>query len=256
MVQIKSTAEVAKMRAAGLVVAETLETVRSAVTPGVTPLDLNAIAEQEIRSRGAVPSFLGYHGFPATLCISVNDEVVHGIPGDRKLAGGDIVSIDCGAIVNGWHGDAAITIGVGEISAEIDRLLRACEDSLWAGIAAMRVGGRVRDIGTAVERSVRRSGDYGIVEDYGGHGIGTEMHQDPHVLNYRTRARGPKLVPGLVLAIEPMISLGSAETVLLEDEWTVKTADGSWSAHFEHTVAVTPDGPWVLTALDRDDHPE
>ena len=256
MVQIKSTAEVAKMRAAGLVVAETLETVRGAVTPGVTPLDLNAIAEQEIRSRGAVPSFLGYHGFPATLCISVNDEVVHGIPGDRKLAGGDIVSIDCGAIVNGWHGDAAITIGVGEISAEIDRLLRACEDSLWAGIAAMRVGGRVRDIGTAVERSVRRAGDYGIVEDYGGHGIGTEMHQDPHVLNYRTRARGPKLVPGLVLAIEPMISLGSAETVLLEDEWTVKTADGSWSAHFEHTVAVTPDGPWVLTALDRDDHPE
>lgn len=237
------------MRAAGLVVAETLETVRGSVTPGVTPLDLNAIAEQEIRSRGAEPSFLGYHGFPATLCISVNDEVVHGIPGDRTVVEGDIVSIDCGAIVNGWHGDAAITVGVGEIRADVERLLRACEDSLWAGISAMRVGGRVRDIGTAVERSVRRSGDYGIVEDYGGHGIGTEMHQDPHVLNYRTRARGPKLVPGLVLAIEPMISMGSAETMLLDDEWTVKTADGSWSAHFEHTVAVTPDGPRILTAL-------
>jgi methionyl aminopeptidase len=249
LVQIKSTAEVAKMRAAGLVVAETLETVRGAVTPGVTPLDLNAIAEREIRSRGAEPSFLGYHGFPATLCISVNDEVVHGIPGDRTVVEGDIVSIDCGAIVNGWHGDAAITVGVGEIRADVERLLGACEESLWAGISAMRVGGRVRDIGTAVERSVRRSGDYGIVEDYGGHGIGTEMHQDPHVLNYRTRARGPKLVPGLVLAIEPMINMGSAETVLLDDEWTVKTADGSWSAHFEHTVAVTPDGPRVLTAL-------
>lgn len=247
MVQIKSTAQVAKMRAAGSVVGETLAVLRESVTPGVTPLDLNAIGEKEIRARGAVPSFLGYYDFPATLCISVNDEVVHGIPGDRPLETGDIVSIDCGAILDGWHGDAAITVGVGEIGADVERLLRACEASLAAGIDAMHAGRRVRDIGTAVEKSVRSAGSYGIVEDFGGHGIGTEMHQDPHVLNYRTRARGPKLVPGLVLAIEPMITMGSPETVLLDDEWTVKTADGSLAAHFEHSIAVTPDGPWILT---------
>ncbi|HEX6197773.1 MAG TPA: type I methionyl aminopeptidase [Jiangellaceae bacterium] len=247
MVQIKSAAQVAKMRSAGGVVGETLAVLREAVEPGITPRDLNAIGEKEIRARGAVPSFLGYYGFPATLCISVNDEVVHGIPGDRPLESGDIVSIDCGAILDGWHGDAAITVGVGEIAPDVAALVRVCEESLEAGIAAMRPGRRVRDIGTAVEKSVRAAGPYGIVEDYGGHGIGTEMHQDPHVLNYRTRARGPKLVAGLVLAIEPMITMGSAETRLLDDEWTVKTADGSWAAHFEHTVAVTPDGPWVLT---------
>lgn len=247
MVQIKSTAQVAKMRSAGAVVGETLAVLREAVAPGMTPRDLDAIGDKEIRSRGAVPSFLGYYGFPATLCISVNDEVVHGIPGDRPFEDGDIVSIDCGAILDGWHGDAAITVGVGEVAADVAELLRVCEESLAAGVAAMRPGGRVRDIGTAVEGSVRSAGNYGIVEDYGGHGIGTEMHQDPHVLNYRTRARGPKLVPGLVLAIEPMITMGSPETVLLDDEWTVQTADGSWAAHFEHTIAVTPDGPWILT---------
>jgi methionyl aminopeptidase len=250
VIQLKSQAEVAKMRAAGLVVGETLAALRAAVAPGVTPLDLNAIAEAEIRSRGAVPSFLGYQGFPATICVSVNDEIVHGIPGDRPLGAGDVVSIDCGAILDGWHGDSAITVGVGPLSIEVAELLAACEDSLWAGIAAMRSGGRLRDIGTAVERSVRAAGGYGIVQEYGGHGIGTEMHQEPHVLNYRTRHRGPKLVPGLVLAVEPMINLGGAEAVMLDDGWTVKTADGSWSAHFEHSIAVTPDGPWVLTALD------
>src|SRR5690606_19696982 len=197
------------MRAAGLVVAETLAAVRTAVAPGVTPRDLDALAEREIRSRGAVPSFLGYHGFPATLCVSVNDEVVHGIPGDRPFQPGDIVSIDCGAILDGWHGDAAVTVPVGEVSPEAAALIGTCEDALWAGIAAMRAGGRLRDIGTAVERHVRSAGPYGIVEEYGGHGIGTEMHQDPHVLNYRTRARGPKLVPGLVLAVEPMINIGA-----------------------------------------------
>lgn len=250
MIQIKTLAEVAKMRTAGLVVAETLAAVRAAVAPGVTPRDLDALAAAEIRSRGAVPSFLGYHGYPATVCVSVNDEIVHGIPGDRPFKAGDIVSIDCGAIVDGWHGDSAVTIPVGEVSDQVAALLRTGEDALWAGIAAMRAGGRLRDIGAAVERHVRQAGPYGIVEEYGGHGIGTEMHQDPHVLNYRTRQRGPKLVPGLVLAVEPMINLGAADTVLLDDGWTVKTADGSWSAHFEHSIAVTSDGPWVLTALD------
>lgn len=238
------------MRTAGLVVAQTLAAVRAAVAPGVTPRDLDALAEAEIRSRGAVPSFLGYHGYPATLCVSVNDEVVHGIPGDRPIRVGDIVSIDCGAIVDGWHGDAAVTVPVGDVPSEVSALLRTCEDALWSGIAAMRAGGRLRDIGTAVERQVRQAGPYGIVEEFGGHGIGTEMHQDPHVLNYRTRQRGPRLVSGLVLAVEPMINMGAAGTVLLDDGWTVKTADGSWSAHFEHSIAVTDDGPWVLTALD------
>ena len=180
----------------------------------------------------------------------MNDEIVHGIPGDRRLVSGDVVSVDSGAILDGWHGDAAVTLPVGNVSDEAARLLAACEGSLWAGIAAMQVGNRLRDIGAAVDDNVMACGDYGIVAEYGGHGIGTEMHQDPHVLNYRTRVRGPKLVPGMVLAIEPMINVGAAETVLLDDGWTVATADGSLSAHFEHTVAVTADGPWVLTALD------
>ena len=238
------------MRTAGLVVAQTLAAVQAAVAPGVTPRDLDALAEAEIRSRGAVPSFLGYHGYPATLCISVNDEVVHGIPGDRPIRDGDIVSIDCGAVVDGWPGEPAVTVPVGEGPPKVAALLPTCEEALWSGIAAMRAGGRLRDIGTAVERHVRQAGSYGIVEEFGGHGIGTEMHQDPHVLNYRTRQRGPRLVPGLVLAVEPMINIGAADTVLLDDGWTVKTADGSWSAHFEHSIAVTDEGPWVLTALD------
>jgi methionyl aminopeptidase len=263
MIQLKTDVEVEKMRLAGLVVAETLAAVRAAVAPGVTVRQLDAIAEHEIRSRGAVPSFLDYlpgvgyvprgpdrNSFPATICASVNDEIVHGIPDDRRLASGDIVSVDCGAILDGWHGDAAVTLPVGQVSDQAAELLEVCEGSLWAGIGAMQVGNRLRDIGAAVEDHVHAAGDFGIVAEYGGHGIGTEMHQDPHVLNYRTRVRGPKLVPGLVLAIEPMINIGTAETVLLDDGWTVTTADGSLSAHFEHTVAVTDDGPWVLTALD------
>jgi methionyl aminopeptidase len=263
MIQLKTDVEVEKMRLAGLVVAEALAAVRATVAPGVTLRELDAVAEQEIRSRGAVPSFLDYlpgvgyvprgpgrNSFPATICVSVNDEIVHGIPDDRRLVSGDVVSVDCGAILDGWHGDAAITLPVGQVSSEAARLLEVCEGSLWAGIAAMQVGNRLRDIGAAVEDHVQAAGNYGIVAEYGGHGIGTEMHQDPHVLNYRTRVRGPKLVPGLVLAIEPMINIGGAETALLDDGWTVATADGSLSAHFEHTVAVTTDGPWVLTALD------
>lgn len=254
MIQLKSQAEVAKMRAAGLVVAQTLAAVRAEVAPGVTPRDVDALAATEIRARGAVPSFLGYHGFPATLCVSVNDEIVHGIPGNRPFRAGDVVSIDCGAILDGWHGDAAVSVPVGEAAPEAAALLETCDRALWAGIGRMRPGRRLRDIGTAVERHVRSAGSYSVIEEYGGHGIGTEMHQDPHVLNYRTRARGPRLVPGMVLAIEPMITLGGPEIVLLDDGWTVRSADGSWSAHFEHTVALTADGPWVLTALDGGAH--
>ena len=263
MIQLKTDVEIEKMRLAGLVVAEALAAVRATVAPGLTLRELDAVAEQEIRSRGAVPSFLDYlpgvgyvprgpgrNSFPATICVSVNDEIVHGIPDDRRLVSGDVVSVDCGAILDGWHGDAAVTLPVGQVSDEAAQLLEVCEGSLWAGIAAMQVGNRLRDIGGAVEDAVLAAGEYGIVAEYGGHGIGTEMHQDPHVLNYRTRVRGPKLVPGLVLAIEPMINIGAAETRLLDDGWTVATADGSLSAHFEHTVAVTANGPWVLTSAD------
>jgi methionyl aminopeptidase len=263
MIKLKTEAEVAAMRLAGLVVAEALEAVRAAVAPGVTLLELDAVAEREIRARGAVPSFLHYlpgvgyvrpgpgrNSFPATICASVNDEIVHGIPSERRLVEGDVVSVDCGAILDGWHGDAAVTLPVGRVSEQAARLLGVCADALWAGIAALQAGRRLRDVGGAVEDHVRGQGDYGIVAEYGGHGIGTEMHQDPHVLNYRTRARGPRLVPGLVLAIEPMVNVGGPETVLQDDGWTVSTADGSLSAHFEHTVAVTENGPWVLTALD------
>ncbi len=197
------------MRRAGLVVGETLELLREAVRPGVTTADLDAVAEEHIRSRGATPNFLNYHGFPATICASVNDEIVHGIPGDRVLAEGDIVSIDCGAIVDGWHGDAAITVPVGEVTADLTELMAVTEGALWAGFAAVRLGGRLTDIGHAVEAYVRQRGDYGIVEEYVGHGIGTAMHQEPNVPNYGKAGRGPELVAGLVLAVEPMVNLGS-----------------------------------------------
>jgi methionyl aminopeptidase len=250
-IEIKTPEQIAVMREAGLVVARALEVAVAAVGPGVSTAELDALAEREIRAAGATPSFQGYHGYPATLCTSVNDEIVHGIPKpDRRLADGDVISIDCGAIVRGWHGDAAVTVGVGTISAELTALLRACEDSLWQGIAQARAGGRLGDIGHAVEASVARSGPYGVVEEYTGHGIGTAMHMDPPVPNYGRAGRGPRLRDGMALAIEPMVVLGDPETVLLSDGWTVKTADGSWAAHFEHTVALTPDGPWVLTAQD------
>jgi methionyl aminopeptidase len=254
MIQIKSPAEVALMRAAGLVVARTLERLRAAVSPGVSTAHLDAIAEENIRAAGAVPSFKGYHGFPASICASVNDEIVHGIPGNRTLREGDIISIDCGAILAGWHGDSAITVPVGEVAPELATLMEVCEQAMWRGVAAVRRGGRLSDIGAAVEASVRARSDdtrtYGIVEEYVGHGIGTEMHQEPQVPNYGKAGRGPKLREGLVVAIEPMVNAGARHTVLMDDDWTVKTADGSFSAHFEHTVAVTADGPWVLTALD------
>jgi methionyl aminopeptidase len=256
MIQIKTDTEVALMREAGLVVGRTLELLRAAAVPGVTTAALDEIAETSIRDSGAIPSFLGYQPHPSippfrgSICASVNDEIVHGIPGPRELRDGDVISIDCGAILDGWHGDAAITVAVGEVPAEVQELMRVCEESMWRGMAAARLDGRVSDIGHAVETYVRSQGGYGIIEEYGGHGIGTEMHQEPHVLNYGKPGRGPRLQKGLVLAVEPMITLGGRFTQELDDHWTVSTADGSPAAHFEHTFTLTDDGPWVLTALD------
>jgi methionyl aminopeptidase len=250
--EIKTPEQIGLMRRAGLLTGETLELLRAACRPGITTGELDRLAEDNIRSSGGVPSFLGYGHppFPATICASVNDEVVHGIPGDRELVEGDVISIDCGAIVDGWHGDAAITVAIGEVPDDVVELLAVTEDSLWAGISAARLGGRVSDISAAVEGSVRSRGDYGILEDYVGHGIGTAMHMPPNVPNVGRPGRGPKLVRGLALAVEPMVTLGSQETDVLADDWTVVTVDGSRAAHFEHTFTLTPDGAWVLTALD------
>jgi methionyl aminopeptidase len=249
-VEIKTPEQIALMRKAGIVVGETLDLMRRTVKAGMTTGELDAIAEDHIRSRGATPSFMGYHGFPATLCISVNDEVVHGIPGDRVIHEGDVVSIDCGAIVEGWHGDAATTVAVGDVPDEVRELIRVTEEAMWHGIAAAHLGGRVTDISHAIETYIRSQGDYGILEEYVGHGIGSAMHQPPNVPNYGKPGRGPKLVRGLALAVEPMVVLGSPETTVLEDDWTVVTNDGSWAAHSENTFTLTPDGAWVLTALD------
>ncbi|PRY52026.1 methionine aminopeptidase type I [Geodermatophilus tzadiensis] len=252
MIQIKTPHEIELMRGAGLVVARAIAAVRSAVRPGVTTGELDAIAEDTIRSAGAIPSFLGYHGFTGSICASINDEVVHGIPDPRRvLAAGDNISIDCGAILEGWHGDSAVTVTVGPPSAEDAALIDVTERSMWAGLARAVAGGRLTDISAAVESAITAEAHpYGIVDHYGGHGIGTEMHQDPHVLNYGRPGRGPRLVPGLALAIEPMVTVGDPATAELEDGWTVVTKDGSRAAHFEHTVAITPEGPWVLTAED------
>jgi methionyl aminopeptidase len=259
MVQIKTPEQIAKMRAAGLVVAAIHAATRAVAVPGATTKDLDEAARKVIAEHGAKSNFLGYGGFPATICTSVNDVVVHGIPDEKTvLKDGDIISIDAGAIVDGWHGDAAFTAFVGEGHApELLELSRVTEESMWAGLAAVRKGNRLVDISRAIEGYIRRqprpaSGKYGIIEDYGGHGIGTEMHMDPHLLNYveRKRGRGPKLVPGICLAIEPMVSLGTAKTHVLEDDWTVKTNDGTWSSHWEHSIALTEEGPLVLTAVD------
>jgi methionyl aminopeptidase len=250
-IQVKSPEQIQLMRRAGLVVARALREMSAAVAPGVTTADLDAIGADVLRDEGARSNFLGYHGFPAVICASVNDRIVHGIPSrDEKLREGDLISIDFGAVVEGWHGDAAVTVAVGEVSPEARALSAACEAAMWAGLAAARAGSRLSDISHAVETSVRGSGRYGIITGYGGHGIGTEMHMAPHVLNYGPAGKGPKLVPGMALAIEPMITLGSRETEELDDGWTVATVDGSLSAHWEHTVAILEDGPWVLTAPD------
>ena len=244
------------MRAAGLVVSAALEKMRVAIAPGVTTADLDAIAEDTIRGAGAIPSFKGYHGFPASICSSVNEQVVHAIPSAKAvLAEGDLISIDCGAILDGWHGDAAITVAVGDVKPELVRMAKVAEDSMWAGIAAAARGaasgrGRLTDISHAIELTIRKGGNYGIVDGYDDHGIGTEMHQDPHVLNFGRAGKGPALVPGMALAIEPMITYGSPRTAELADHWTVVSRDGSVAVHVEHTMAIFDDGIWVLTAPD------
>lgn len=249
----RSAGELDAMAAAGAVVAAALHAVQRAAAPGVSTAELDEVAEAVIRDAGAIPSFLGYHGFPASICSSVNDRVVHGIPSATEaLAAGDLVSIDCGAILDGWHGDAAVTFGIGAVIAADDMLSRATCESMEGGIAAMLPGNRLSDVSHAIEcathaAETRYDRSYGIVEGYGGHGIGRQMHMDPFVPNEGAPGRGPYLVPGSVLAIEPMLTLGTVKTRLLDDEWTVVTADGSRAAHWEHTVAATDDGPRILT---------
>lgn len=253
--ELKTPDQIARMREAGRVVALTLQAVTEAAAPGVTTKELDALAAETIAAHGATSNFLGYGAevgppFPGVICTSVNEETIHGIPGDRVLRNGDLLSVDCGAIVGGWHADAATTVAIGPVPAEHLELMRVTEAALWAGIEAMRTGRRVRDISRAVEASVRGSGDhYGIVEGYTGHGIGTALHMDPNVPNVAGIRRTPRLVPGLVLAIEPMIVLGSPKVREMPDEWTVSTVDGSVAAHFEHTVARTETGIEVLTLL-------
>ena len=252
MIVRKSPAEVELMARAGRVVAELHRVVGEAVRPGISTLGLDEIAEREVRSRGAIPSFKGYKGtFPATLCTSVNDEIVHGIPSREViLRAGDLLKVDAGAILDGYHGDAAVTWIVGgedTVSQEVRDLVTRTREGLWAGLAMASVGHRLSDISAAVERVALPHG-YGVVREYVGHGIGRALHEDPQVPNYGRPGRGIKLVPGLVLAVEPMFNLGTEKTRVLDDNWTVVTADGALSAHWEHTVAITPDGPWVLTA--------
>jgi methionyl aminopeptidase len=258
MIQIKSRDEIALMRQAGIVVGNTLATLRDAVTPGMSTADLDEIARDCLAKAGATSNFLGYHGFPATVCTSVNEQIVHGIPSKKAvLSNGDIVSIDFGAIIEGYHGDAAITVPVGEVTQAELELLRVTEESLWHGMAAGLLGARLVDVSKAIEDYIRSQphpdgGSWGIVEEYVGHGIGTEMHQDPQVHNFvgPRMGKGPELVEGLALAVEPMVNLGSRLTKVLDDGWTVVTADGSRSAHFEHSFTMTEEGPWVLTAID------
>ncbi|MBU6422765.1 MAG: type I methionyl aminopeptidase [Chloroflexi bacterium] len=234
------------MRRAGAVVAEMLARCSAAVRPGITTGELDAIGAAVIREHGATSSFLGYYGYPATICTSVNDEIVHGIPGRRKLHEGDIVGIDVGAIVDGWHADAAVTVPVGKVKPEAARLIRVTEEALRRGIAAARPGNRLGDIGTAVQAFAEQNG-YSVVRNYVGHGIGRAMHEAPQVPNYGTAGQGRPISPGLCIAIEPMLNGGDAATRVEADGWTVRTADGSLSAHFEHTLAVTEEGPVVLT---------
>ncbi|HET9692336.1 MAG TPA: type I methionyl aminopeptidase [Acidimicrobiales bacterium] len=238
--------EIAKMRRAGKVVAEMHDKTRAALRPGVTTEQLDRIARDVLERRGARSNFLGYHGFPAVICASPNDMVVHGIPGPQVLEEGDIVSIDCGAIIEGYHGDAAYTAGVGTVGAEAEKLLRVTEESLWAGIEQLRVGNRLHDVGLAVQ-TVAEGAGFAVVREYVGHAIGTRMHEDPQVPNYWPGTPGIKLKAGMPFAVEPMVNAGTAETYVLPDGWGVKTADGALSAHFEHTIVVTDDGPEVLT---------
>jgi len=255
-IEYKTPGQLGLMRPAGLLVADVLAKLRAAVAPGVSTGELDALAEETIRAAGGIPSFKGYHGYPASICASVNEQVVHAIPSHRTvLHDGDLISIDVGAIVDGWHGDAAVTVPVGEVPRELLRMATAAEDAMWAGIAAAARGvrsgqGRLTDISYAVETAVHKAGRYGIVEGYGGHGIGSAMHQDPFVLNYGRPGKGPRLVPGMALAIEPMLTIGRPKTEELSDGWTVVTQDGRVAVHVEHSIALYEDGVLVLTAHD------
>lgn len=248
MIEIKTKDQIALMRKAGRIVAETLEVMREKVRPGITTSELDKIAEDYIRRQNAIPAFKGYNGFPATLCTSVNDEVVHGIPGLRALKSGDIISIDCGAQIDGFFGDAAVTLPVGEIDPELDELLKVTEESLKLGIAQAIIGNRLFDISHAVQVFVEGNG-MSVVRDYVGHGIGRKMHEEPQVPNFGRPGRGPRLEVGMALAIEPMVNLGVYQVETLENGWTVVTKDRQASAHFEHTVAITENGPEILTRI-------
>jgi methionyl aminopeptidase len=239
--------ELARMRRAGRVVAEMHEATRAAIRPGVTTRELDSIARGVLDRRGATSNFLGYHGFPAVICTSPNDMIVHGIPGDYRLEEGDILSVDCGAIIDGYHGDAAYTAPVGEVSPAARRLMEVTERSLWAGIDQLTAGNRLHEVGRAVQKVAEAAG-FGVVREYVGHAIGTAMHEQPQVPNYWPGSPGPTIKTGMVFAIEPMVNAGGPETRLLDDGWSVVTADGSLSAHFEHTIAVTDHGPEVFTA--------
>jgi methionyl aminopeptidase len=242
----KSPAEIARMRAANALVADVLVELRGLVKAGVTTAELDAVAEDRVRRAGAVPAFKGYHGFPATLCTSVNEEVIHGIPGPRALRDGDIVSIDVGVVLDGFYGDAAVTVPVGAISDATAGLLRVTEEALYLGIEQARVGGRVSDIGYAVQRHVEAHG-FSVVREFVGHGVGTSLHEEPQVPNYGPPGRGPRLAEGMTLAIEPMVAMGRAAVKVLGDGWTAVTKDRSLAAHFEHTVGITAAGPVILT---------
>ena len=245
---IRTKEEVAKMRKAGRVVAEILEKTRAAIRPGVTTLDIDAVARGIIEARGARSNFLNYHGFPAVICTSPNDMIVHGIPGGYLLKEGDILSVDCGAIIEGYHGDAAFTAPVGEVTEEATRLMEVTERSLYAGIDELRDGNRLHEVGRAVQAVAEKAG-FSVVRNYVGHAIGTAMHEDPQVPNYWPGSPGPRLKVGNVFAVEPMVNAGGPETKELDDGWSVMTADGRLSAHFEHTIAITDDGPEVLTLV-------
>jgi len=250
-IELKNLDQLKSMRKAGLVVADTLQLLKQSAQVGMTTLELNEIAVANLAKHGAKSSFLGYHGFPAVICASVNEEVVHGIPNKRKLISGDVLSIDFGAIIDDWHGDAAISFGLGEVDPADQKLMDVCEESMWRGIAAGKSGGRLTDISAAIESYINSQGKYGILREYGGHGIGSAMHQEPHILNFGPAGNGPELVSGMALALEPMITRGNERTKVLSDDWTVVSQDSSKGAHFEHTYTIAPDGKaFVLTSLD------
>jgi methionyl aminopeptidase len=251
MIILKTPAEIAVMAEASRVVAEALAIVKKAVCPGISTEELDRIAEEAIRSRGAVPAFKGYRNYPKTLCASVNEQVVHGIPSKRKLKEGDIIGLDLGAIVGGFYGDSAVTVAVGRISDETVKLVQVTEEALYLGIEQAVVGNRLTDISNAVQQHVESAG-FSVVTEFVGHGIGRQLHEEPQVPNYGKPGQGPRLQPGMVLAIEPMVNMGRSAVRILEDRWTAVTVDGSLSAHFEHTIAVQPSGaPRILSQLEK-----